>query len=172
MKRCFRCLVKKPLEAFYRHEKMTDGRLNKCIDCTKADVRRNRQKNLEHYRQFDRNRASKPDRVAARKEYQQTPEGKMASARARKKYAVVHAIRRKAQIAVGSAIRRGRLKRQPCFMCGEKAQAHHPDYSRPLDVTWLCHEHHKQVHRIAAEILRAADGARFTTHTTRQAKDK
>lgn len=33
-------------------------------------------------------------------------------------------------------------------MCGttEHVVAHHHDYSKPLDVTWLCEQHHKDVH--------------------------
>lgn len=36
MKRCIRCGQEKPLESFYRHPKMKDGRLNKCIDCVRS----------------------------------------------------------------------------------------------------------------------------------------
>lgn len=137
MKTCFRCLLLKPLSEFYKHAQMKGGHLNKCIECTKADVRQNRLEKIEHYRQFDRQRASRPDRVAARKAYQKTPEGKMALARAHKKYAVTHAIRRKAQVAVGNAIRDGRLQRQPCFICGAEAHAHHPDYRAPRKTSKL-----------------------------------
>jgi hypothetical protein len=87
----------------------------------------------------------------------------MAHARANEKWVVTHAIRRKASHIVGNAIRDGKLKRQPCFICGNEAQAHHPDYERPLDVTWLCRKHHKAAHRIVAEILYAA-GERQTFH--------
>lgn len=44
----------------------------------------------------------------------------------------------------------GLLKKQPCWVCGEKAIAHHPDYDRPLDVVWLCQPHHKQTHALVA----------------------
>jgi hypothetical protein len=46
----------------------------------------------------------------------------------------------------GNAIRDGRLIRKPCEKCGKKAQAHHDDYSKPLDVRWLCFKHHREFH--------------------------
>ena len=45
MKRCFRCQVVKPLSDFYAHAAMKDGHINKCAECTKADVRRHRDEN-------------------------------------------------------------------------------------------------------------------------------
>jgi hypothetical protein len=56
--------------------------------------------------------------------------------------------RKNAQAKVFRAIKKGILIKQACFVCGEKAEAHHPDYSRPLDVVWLCSSHHRQVHLI------------------------
>jgi hypothetical protein len=40
-KTCFKCSVEKKLEDFYKHNKMPDGRVNKCKDCNKKDVRDN-----------------------------------------------------------------------------------------------------------------------------------
>ena len=54
--------------------------------------------------------------------------------------------RKNAHAKVFRALVSGKLIKQPCLMCGESAEAHHPDYSRPLDVVWLCQTHHKQVH--------------------------
>jgi ribosomal protein S27AE len=34
-----------------------------------------------------------------------------------------------------------------CSKCGAKAQAHHDDYKKPLDVRWLCPKHHGEHHR-------------------------
>lgn len=46
-----------------------------------------------------------------------------------------------------SAIRSGKLIRQPCEVCGgARAQAHHDDYSKPLSVRWLCQVHHSEYH--------------------------
>ncbi len=56
-------------------------------------------------------------------------------------------IQRWAHDAVGYAIDTGRLSRCPCEVCGSaKAQAHHDDYRRPLDVRWLCITHHRAWH--------------------------
>jgi hypothetical protein len=42
------------------------------------------------------------------------------------------------------------LDRKPCEVCGiEKVEAHHDDYSKPLQVRWLCKRHHCEHHRKA-----------------------
>lgn len=53
-----------------------------------------------------------------------------------------------AEKRVSSAIRSGKLISRPCEVCGgTKSQAHHDDYSKPLDVRWLCAVHHKEADR-------------------------
>ena len=43
--------------------------------------------------------------------------------------------------------RRGKLIPAPCRDCGSpEAQKHHPDYSRPIDVVWLCRSCHLAEH--------------------------
>ena len=45
-------------------------------------------------------------------------------------------------------VRRGKIKRQPCDVCGsKKTQIHHADYSKPLHITWLCKTHHLELHK-------------------------
>ena len=39
MKTCFKCGIEKPLSEYYKHPQMGDGHLNKCKDCTRADVK-------------------------------------------------------------------------------------------------------------------------------------
>lgn len=46
------------------------------------------------------------------------------------------------------AIEKGILKRGNCEVCGNiGAEGHHFDYSKPLQVIWLCPVHHKAVHK-------------------------
>ncbi len=44
--------------------------------------------------------------------------------------------------------RRGKLLKQPCEVCGNlKSEKHHDDYSKPLEVRWLCRKHHLEHHK-------------------------
>ena len=53
-----------------------------------------------------------------------------------------------ARKTVENHLKAGKLTRKPCERCGaRKAQAHHEDYSKPLDVIWLCPKDHKARHR-------------------------
>lgn len=55
--------------------------------------------------------------------------------------------KRDAQRAVKREIAAGRLVRQPCEKCGATpAHGHHEDYSKPLEVRWLCQTHHAERH--------------------------
>jgi hypothetical protein len=47
--------------------------------------------------------------------------------------------------------KRGVLVPRPCEVCGAKAEMHHPDYNMPLNVEWLCHECHTELHRLLAD---------------------
>lgn len=92
-------------------------------------------RDVERVRQHDRARRS-PDR------YRQQ------NASMQRHYAL-HPEKLIAHRAVKNALRAGRLTRQPCVECGApNAQAHHEDYAKPLDVTWLCDPHHKARHRV------------------------
>ena len=146
MKTCKQCEIKKPMTEYYAHKEMADGHLNKCKSCVRFRVLNNTKENADYYKQYDKQRNMLPHRVAARKAYLQTEQGKLATKKAHKNYVKTFPLRRAASIIVGNALQNGRLKKLPCLICGEKAEAHHPDYSRPLDVIWLCIKHHKETH--------------------------
>ena len=59
----------------------------------------------------------------------------------------VRRARMMARVIARTAIRRGKLVRQPCEVCGSQpVDAHHDDYSQPLNVRWLCPAHHRAHH--------------------------
>jgi ribosomal protein S27AE len=46
---------------------------------------------------------------------------------------------------------RGKIIRQPCENCGDLfAEKHHDDYSKPLEVRWLCRPCHLVFHKETA----------------------
>lgn len=59
-----------------------------------------------------------------------------------------HPEKHKAREAVKRAKKSGKLIPKPCFICGDdKVEAHHEDYSKPLDVKWMCIKcHHAEHH--------------------------
>jgi hypothetical protein len=129
MKICRTCAEEKPLSEFYKHSQMLDGRLNICRDCTCARVRQHRQLN-DHVREFDRSRGIRKSNKAVLERWTaKFPE------------------RKKAANAVSNALRDGRLRKMPCLFCeSEKVEGHHKDYSKPLDVIWLCPKCHRRLH--------------------------
>ena len=129
VKDCFACHQRKPLDEFYRHPEMKDGHLNKCKACVKAGALENRRKNVEYYRAYDRARGSRMTAEDFRKQRKRHPEWT------------------RAHNAVQKAKMRGKLFAQPCEICGAtNVHAHHEDYSKPLDVIWLCPVHHRWIH--------------------------
>ncbi len=130
---CAKCLVTKSLDEFYRDTTNKEGRDYTCADCRRS---------------FHRERDSRPDRIAKSKAWLKSERGKeLLSVRAKLNY-TIHRERILAQRAIQKLIRLGVLVRQPCEVCGESnGNGHHPDYSKPLEVVWLCQKHHSQQHR-------------------------
>lgn len=139
MKNCFKCGNAKPLECFYKHPQMADGHLNKCKECTKNDVRAHRySESREKILQYDRLRANNPKRKEKRKTIISN-------------WVKKHPEKVSAQQKLRRAIKSGLIIKWPvCALpeCDKKPEAHHPDYSRPLDVVWLCTAHHRQTHAL------------------------
>lgn len=150
---CTRCDQEKQPESFYAHPASKSGLMSICKECHKASVRKNRREKAEYYKEYDRDRAFRDDRVMARKRYQQAMKkdpAAVARMRAnRKAWANKRSIQRKAHIAVGNAIRDGKLIKSPCERCGTTKAicAHHENYHHPLDINWLCRDCHGIRHR-------------------------
>lgn len=147
-KHCRQCEQDIRRSDFYRHPRASDGLMSICKACHKTNVRDNYLRNREHFREYERGRATLPHRVSLRQAYAATPEGRAKGSQAKRAYSERNPIKRAAVTAVNNAVRCGQLSSQPCEVCGEvKAQAHHDDYGKPLDVRWLCTKHHAEWHR-------------------------
>lgn len=164
---CRECNATLPLSHYYKHPKMSDGRLGKCKECVKTRVRAHRAANIERIRERDRNRPGAAERSkrsvkANREKYRRDPEFKKRVKASKARWASKNARKRKAQIITGNAIRGGKLKRLPCEVCRttENVDAHHEDYRFPLDVRWLCRVHHMARHREINEAMRAGANLR------------
>jgi hypothetical protein len=82
------------------------------------------------------------------KRYRKTEQGKEMQRKVGETQRRNHPIKVAARQMVRCALVCGVLKKQPCEVCGEvKVEAHHEDYSKPLEVNWLCNPHHRQADR-------------------------
>ena len=65
---------------------------------------------------------------------------------------IISTARAKLYQDVKRALRSGELVREACETCGEIAvEAHHADYSKPLEVRWLCRSCHRRYHAVEAK---------------------
>lgn len=121
----------------------------KCKTCTKAAVKA----------RYDRLMATDPVWAAKEMDRQMLKERKrrelgkvrretLEESRVRLvRYRGTNSVRANAHHITSAAIRDGKIKKKPCEVCGSlDVQAHHDDYSKPLEVRWLCVPHHNEHH--------------------------
>jgi hypothetical protein len=145
-KTCFKCNITKPIDEFYKHKMMADGHLGKCKDCTKQDEKNRFAEKGKDPIWMEKELARQREKSARFRAEGRFP-NKEASDRAKKAWYQRNKHKKYANGCVKYAIQSGKLIRQPCEVCGElRVQAHHDDYSKPLDVKWLCTKHHAERH--------------------------
>lgn len=132
---CSRCGFEQDLGQFQKRKASKDGHTAACRSCLK---------------EYDRGRTNFPHRMEARAAYQKTEKGKESANKAKKKFIDSNPIKRKAHSHVGNFLRDGKLVRPgKCENCGNecKPHAHHCDYTKPLEVMWLCKACHVDWHK-------------------------
>ena len=157
---CEICGEEKPITDFYK-EVSKRGHTKNCIECIKKRKKEYYKKNydkIKEARQKDENnhvlrqrRYVKNNKEKVQKtnteQYCKNREKRINYAREhRKKFPA----QEHAHQVLRSAIRSGRMVRpDECSICHKKCkpQGHHEDYSKPLDVIWLCRSCHTLVHR-------------------------
>lgn len=128
---CRKCGMEKDIDGFYPRNKV-------CKECTKkrvSDYQKGPGKHIHN---------------KACREYNKSDKGKAALSKARENYLESHRLRQRARWAVKRSIKSGKLCRPTsCQTCGCKCHpdAHHPDYTSPTDVMWLCKSCHVEWHK-------------------------
>lgn len=87
-------------------------------------------------------------RLAAMKDYaEKNPEVVQAH---KDRYIEDNPEKHKAHYTLNNAVRRGKIEKGPCGRedetCRGRVEGHHDDYSKPLEVRWLCKHHHELEH--------------------------
>ncbi len=116
MKTCWKCKTDKKLSKFNKNKTRYDGVQSICRECER--------------------------------DYRKTIRGKNTLSKAVRKYNKSNADKRKARYTISNAIAMGKLTRpDKCESCKQKrfVEAHHENYSKPLDVEWLCTKCHSEV---------------------------
>lgn len=85
------------------------------------------------------------------KEYRATPNGRNKIFGAVYRSIEKLSYKQEARIYLNSCLRKGLIKKpKKCSICGlnKKIEGHHTDYSKPLDVVWVCRSCHSDLEKV------------------------
>jgi len=137
-KKCIKCGIEKTVDNFSKHK---DEYQSYCKACTKITNKAYKGVHREEAREY------------AKKYYKgHTEKYKIYN----KEYKINNKEKANAHSIVSKAVKDGNLIiPATCSCCGKdcKPEGHHEDYSKPLEVTWLCRSCHKYLHADAMTIL-------------------
>jgi hypothetical protein len=150
MKKCNVCEIEKLEIEFYKG-------YAKCKKCFYEVVKKYRatEKGKEIRRKETLNSKLSGKNRERQKRYELTKKSKeVAKKYEKKRYSTLEGkARLAAKNAVRYALRKGKLIKMNCIVCGNtKSQAHHPSYAADmrLNVVWLCSQHHNEIHNPGA----------------------
>lgn len=171
-KRCSRCGEEKALSEFNRNRAKKDGRQTYCRPCSNSNNREWYAENDDHHRENASRwaRENRERKAAVQKDWQTRNRERFLEtsrraaqrrrprqrAAARKHYRE-NSAKTLARVKLYQAVRDGKVVRPDrCERCAGTGQpfsngrhpieGHHHDYSKPLDVEWLCFDCHTAIH--------------------------
>jgi hypothetical protein len=156
---CSKCGRELPIDDFYKHPQMLDSHLNQCKECVKSRVKIHRTENKEYFKEYEFNRNRTVKRREWKKKYVKNSEINKKN-REKKRISLKNKRRsdkryQQCHNALDRAVQKGEITRPDfCQVCGKKAIVigHHCDYSKPLNVVWLCNTCHGLYHSSNAEL--------------------
>lgn len=136
-KSCSKCGLIKSISDFQRDASNKTGYYSSCKGCNVLRCKRYNATEQRRSKILERNRI-----------YDRTESGRKSTRPRSLSWSEKNIDKRRAHWRVKSAIKSGKIKKQPCKLCRSETNihAHHDDYSRPLDIMWLCPQHHKDRH--------------------------
>ena len=135
MKQCRACGEMKTIDEFYKRPDTADRHFFECKPCLLLE-RRSRRRVSDVQQELDRKHNADPRQK------------ERARAKARR-YALEHPERIRAYGKLQRGVVSLRVARpSSCPICGSTSRivGHHADYSKPLDVTWMCSRCHARMH--------------------------
>ena len=171
-KSCSKCKKEKDYSAFNKDSSRKDGMSYACKVCRRESGRHYKQKNkdkllLEQRTKYKENDSFRKTLLEKRKlklrsdeEFRESrnlrtrelrkirPEVKTARDLSKQKELQSNPVKQKVRRFTNRAVKLGRIKKEACVVCGSlNSVAHHEDYSKALEVTWLCTFHHADRHK-------------------------
>jgi len=141
MKYCYKCGKTKEKEEFYKNKSKRDGLATECKCCDK------KRKQTTSY---------KFKKAKTDKKYSLSLNGKKIKNKACKKWQQKNRFKYNAQIIHNYYLKINNIKKPcNCSHCNkeENLDAHHFDYSKPLEVVWLCRQCHIDLHADKLKII-------------------
>ena len=145
MKICKKCLIKRNDEDFYKWYKKS-GRSGSRTSCKSCDSLINKNYRQHHKKVLIEKRRK---RTGAQPKKICTDPIKMYKNAQVYRSIKKHPEKMAARILLNSHVKCGKvIKPEACEMCHEKKkiEAHHEDYSKPLEVQWVCKGCHTMIH--------------------------
>lgn len=133
MKYCYKCKTDKPKKEYYLDKKRYDGLCQRCKDCERERKLGQRSRNKESHRKRNIRYYQKNKEIILKRSRIWGKDNKEKMSAHKK---------------VANALLRGTLIRPTtCENCDEiEIDAHHDDYTKPLEVKWLCRSCHMKKH--------------------------
>ena len=171
VKRCSRCKKVKSGEEFHKDRSRIDGLQHRCRSCTKElDHKRyilNGDKIRDYSINYNKNNRAKrlewrtknSKRIKEVYNLYRQKEDKEKRLQRVRKYEKKYPDRSKAKTAINNAIKSGKIEKGICAICDSNKyiQGHHDDYSKPMQVDWLCRKCHYLWHQLLREWERQAN---------------
>ena len=157
-KTCRKCGETKPLSEFCKNSKRKSGFGSPCKACRNAiqkayiQTPSGKAKTKATRKRYLVSPLGRAVKAAEVRRYRTTPNGKAVTKASDRNKIEDKPLAYKAHNLARTAINNGTLERMPCEVCGEEnVAAHHDDYTKPLEVRWLCRLHHAEAHKSKTE---------------------